>query len=257
MNTNEETEIKKEFQLERVILFSDAVFAIIITIMVLDIHLPEGIKEANASIAKHALIKLVPKIFAYGLSFFLVSKFWRNHLKMFSLLKDYDNKLLIYNLLYLFSVSFFPFAATLIGPGNVNIESPQFAWAGYTYVVIFLFCLISQTLLATYLINNRHKLCYDVNNLDKILKYKALRLNFYFVPVTILLMFGLNYFALAPMYAIYLMAFYGAVMTRLIKRYYPEEDNSGPILSRLFRKRNKVLKNSEMLAEQAQHNNLN
>src|ERR1700743_1795776 len=155
MNTHDENEIKKEFQLERVILFSDAVFAIIITIMVLDIHLPEGIKEADAATAAHMLFKLIPKVLAYALSFLLVSKFWRSHLKMFSLLKDYDARLLAYNLLYLFSVSFFPFAATLIS-GNVSIESAQFAWAGYTYVGIFLFCLISQALLATYLMNNRH-----------------------------------------------------------------------------------------------------
>jgi uncharacterized membrane protein len=87
MNTNDENEIKKEFQLERIIFFSDAVFAIIITIMVLDIRLPEGLRHANAAIVKHAFIQLLPKVFAYGVSFFLVSKFWRSHLKMFSLLK--------------------------------------------------------------------------------------------------------------------------------------------------------------------------
>ena len=53
MNVSDENEIKKEFQLERLIFFSDAVFAIIITIMVLDIHLPEGIKEADAATAAH------------------------------------------------------------------------------------------------------------------------------------------------------------------------------------------------------------
>jgi cation transporter-like permease len=42
MNKNDENEIKKEFQLERVILFSDAVFAIIITIIVLDTNCRRG-----------------------------------------------------------------------------------------------------------------------------------------------------------------------------------------------------------------------
>jgi len=61
MNKTEEQEIKKEFQLERVILFSDAVFAIIITIMILDIRLPEGIKEADAIHLKKAFLGLIPK----------------------------------------------------------------------------------------------------------------------------------------------------------------------------------------------------
>jgi uncharacterized membrane protein len=82
MNTSEETEIKKEFQLERVILFSDAVFAIIITIMVLDIRLPDDLSKMDSLHVRHALRHLTPKIFAYGISFMLVSRFWRSHLKM-------------------------------------------------------------------------------------------------------------------------------------------------------------------------------
>jgi len=240
MNTNEETEIKKEFQLERVILFSDAVFAIIITIMVLDIRLPEGLRHASVAEVKHAFVQLIPKVLGYGISFLLVSKFWRSHLKMFSLLKDYDNKLLGYNLFYLFSVSFFPFAVSLTS-GNLNLESPQFAWAGYTYVGIFLLCTLSQTLLATYLVNNRHKLCFETESLDRILKYKAMRLNFYAIPAMILVMFGLNYFQAQPVYAVYAIAFYAMTMARLYKRFYPQKEVGGPTLSRLFRKRKPML----------------
>ena len=114
MDKNDELEIKKEFQLERIILFSDAVFAIIITIMVLDIRLPEGLRHANAIDVKQAFIRLIPKMLAYCLSFFLVARFWLGHLKMFSLLMYYDGRLLAYNLLYLFSISLFPFAVSLV-----------------------------------------------------------------------------------------------------------------------------------------------
>lgn len=236
MNVNEESEIKKEFQLERVILFSDAVFAIIITIMVLDIRLPEGLRHANAAQVKHAFVQLIPKVLGYGISFLLVSKFWRSHLKMFSLLKDYDRKLLAYNLFYLFSVSFFPFAVSLTS-GNLNLESTQVAWAGYTYVSIFLLCTLSQALLARYLMNNRHKLCYDANSLDRVLRYKGVRINFYAIPAMVIVMFGLNYLQLQPVYAIYCMAMYALIIARFYRRYYPEGNSSGPVLSRLFRKR--------------------
>jgi len=240
MNTNEESEIKREFQLERVILFSDAVFAIIITIMVLDIRLPEGLRHASAAQVKQAFVQLIPKFLGYGISFLLVSKFWRSHLKMFSLLKDYDNKLLAYNLFYLFSVSFFPFAVSLTS-GNLNLESPQFAWAGYTYMGIFLLCTLSQTLLARYLVNNRHKLCFETDRLDRILKYKAMRLNFYAIPAMVVVMFGLNYLQAQPVCAIYAIALYAVMMARLFKRFYPERETGGPILSRLFRKRKTAL----------------
>ncbi len=234
MNINEEAEIKKEFQLERVILFSDAVFAIIITIMVLDIRLPEGLRHADAITIKRAFVQLIPKILAYGLSFFLVSKFWREHLKMFSILKDYDSKLLAYNLLYLFSISLYPFAVSLVS-GNTDLESMQFTWAGYTYVGIFLFSTFSQTLMATYLVNNQHKLCYNVSNLDSILTYKARRLNYFIIPIMISIMVAISYLALQPVFAIYTLALYGIAMSRISKKYYPKKTNNGPILARLFR----------------------
>jgi uncharacterized membrane protein len=248
MNTKEEAEIKREFQLERVILFSDAVFAIIITIMVLDIRLPEEIRHATATEAKQAFARLIPKMLAYGLSFFLVSKFWRSHLKMFSLLKDYDNRLLTLNLLYLFSVSLFPFGVSLIS-GNLNLESPQFAWAGYTYVGVFLFCVLTQTILATYLMNHGHKLCYDTRSLDEVLKYKAIRLNFFFIPVILVLIAGLNYLAVQPVYSMYLLAVYGFTVSRILKRYYPEKDKNPAMLSGLFRPRRRKIANPETVGD--------
>src|ERR1700754_1526891 len=104
MNTSDESEIKKEFQLERVILFTDAVFAIIITIMILDIKLPEGIRLLKEGDVREAFKHLVPKFFAYVLSFFLVARFWISHLKMFAFLKDYNRALIVFNLLFLFCV---------------------------------------------------------------------------------------------------------------------------------------------------------
>jgi hypothetical protein len=48
-------------------------------------------------------------------------------------------------------------------------------------------------------------------------------------------MIGLSYFAIQPVFAVYALAFYGIVMSRIMKKYYPEKDNKGPILARLFR----------------------
>ena len=97
MNITEEEEIKKECQWERVILFCDAVFAIIITIMVLEIKLPEGLRHAERKEIRHALLELVPRLFGYVTAFFFVGMFWVKHLKIFSYLKDYSNALIIWN----------------------------------------------------------------------------------------------------------------------------------------------------------------
>ena len=76
----EEAEIKKEFQLERVILFTDAVFAIILTIMVLDLRLPASNDRHIERQVLDGFKDLILKLIAYILTFVLVARFWTIHL---------------------------------------------------------------------------------------------------------------------------------------------------------------------------------
>jgi len=232
MNKSEEQEIKKEFQLERVILFSDAVFAIIITIMVLDIRLPEDIRHADVVHLRKAFIELIPKGLAYTLSFFLVAKFWLGHLKIFSHLKDYDTNLLTYNLLYLFSVSLFPFAVTLIS-GNVNPSGPAYAWGIHVYAAVIFITTLFQTLLSRYLVKNVERLCFEPEMVPVVLKYRALKYNFIAIPVAALVLTGLSRFNLPAYYSMIPVGLYGAFMGKLFKKYYPDDQDSFVIM-RLF-----------------------
>ncbi len=232
MNKSEEQEIKKEFQLERVILFSDAVFAIIITIMVLDIRLPEDIKHADVLHIKKAFLGLIPKGLAYGLSFFLVAKFWLGHLKIFSHLKDYDSKLLTYNLIYLFSVSLFPFAVTLIS-GNVLPDTPAYGWGIYTYTIVVLVTTFFQTVLSHYLMANRERLCFEPAGVEDALKYKALKYNFIAIPATAAALAGISFLDIPSYYSFVALGVYGATMGRLFKKFYPESKDDLMVM-RLF-----------------------
>jgi uncharacterized membrane protein len=144
-------EIKKEFQLERMILFSDAVFAIVITLMAIEIHLPElaaGMKYTNQTFL-HALVHVYPTIFAYALSFTFIGVMWYKHLQMFSLLKDYNKGLIIRNLIFLFFIGLFPFAASLI-VGRHQILLPAFI-----YFLIVILCLGTQLLLHKFILDSK------------------------------------------------------------------------------------------------------
>ena len=141
-------EIKKEFQLERMILFSDAVFAIVITLMAIEIKIPEHIQVTNENIAKE-LVHLLPTLLAYIVSFVFIGTIWYQHLKMFSLLKDYDKGLVIRNMLLLFFIGMFPFSATLITRAKGQML-PFFM-----YLFMILFCTIAQYLLYHYIIIGR------------------------------------------------------------------------------------------------------
>lgn len=140
-------EIKKEFQLERMILFSDAVFAIVITLMAIEIKIPESI-ELTAGNLTHELIHLLPTLLAYIVSFMFIGSIWYQHLKMFSLLKDYDKGLVIRNMLLLFFIGLFPFSATLI----TRIKGQMIPF--FIYLFMILFCIIAQYILYHYIINN-------------------------------------------------------------------------------------------------------
>ena len=141
-------EIKKEFQLERMILFSDAVFAIVITLMAIEIKIPEHIQVTNENIAKE-LVHLLPTLLAYIVSFVFIGTIWYQHLKMFSLLKDYDKGLVVRNMVLLFFIGIFPFSATLITRAKGQML-PFFM-----YLFMILFCTIAQYLLYHYIIIGR------------------------------------------------------------------------------------------------------
>lgn len=138
-------EIKKEFQLERMILFSDAVFAIVITLMAIEIKIPEGIELTTENLS-HELIHLLPTLLAYIVSFIFIGSIWYQHLKMFSLLKDYDKGLVIRNMGLLFFIGLFPFSATLITRAKGQMV-PFFM-----YLFMILFCVIAQYILYHYIV---------------------------------------------------------------------------------------------------------
>ena len=67
---------KKKFQLERMILFSDAVFAIVITLMAIEIRLPERKEGHEERSGLHLFAHLFPIILAYITSFIFIGAIW-------------------------------------------------------------------------------------------------------------------------------------------------------------------------------------
>lgn len=108
-----EKEIKKEFQLERMILFSDAVFAIAITLLVIEIKVPHIENEINDRVVLSELLHLLPKLIGFVFSFFIIGIYWTVHHRLFSYVINYDNKLIWLNILYLFSIALMPFTTAL------------------------------------------------------------------------------------------------------------------------------------------------
>ena len=91
--------------------FSDGVFAIVITLLVLELKLP----EVPYGDLRHSLTALFPSIAAYVLSFFLVGMYWVFHHYSFTLLDGVDGVLLWLNIVFLLFISFMPFPTMMLG----------------------------------------------------------------------------------------------------------------------------------------------
>ena len=101
--------------LERLVFFSDAVFAIVITLLVIEIHIPTLSPAATTAEAWHEFAALTPSLFAFVLSFLVIGRFWIGHHKLFSHVSRFDERLLWPNLLLLLVVAFMPFATGFLG----------------------------------------------------------------------------------------------------------------------------------------------
>ncbi|MBS1757828.1 MAG: DUF1211 domain-containing protein [Bacteroidetes bacterium] len=128
-------EERKQFQLERLILFSDAVFAIAITLLVIEIRVPEIENTSQFTPAiKLALYNMLPQFFGFILSFAVIGQFWLTHHKLFGHVTNYNNKLLRLNLLFLFWIVLVPFTSGL----NSRYGNVDFVWMVYCLNLFFI-----------------------------------------------------------------------------------------------------------------------
>ncbi|MFG2046744.1 TMEM175 family protein [Micromonospora sp. NPDC048935] len=93
----------------RLIALSDAVFAISITLLVLELRPPTD----TAHLAR-GLVELWPSLVAYGVSFLLIGEIWADHHLMYSRIVVHDRVLLFLNTMFLMSVAFLPFTTSVL-----------------------------------------------------------------------------------------------------------------------------------------------
>lgn len=95
--------------LERMIFFSDAVFAIAITLLVIEIHVPEIHRPASDADFLRALLPMIPNFTGFFASFFVVGAFWMGHHRAFDCARHWDQRLMMPNLMMLSAIAAMPF----------------------------------------------------------------------------------------------------------------------------------------------------
>jgi uncharacterized membrane protein len=106
--------------ISRLVSFSDAVFAIAITLLALQLRVPTIKDSHSARELSHALADVDGQFFTYGITFTLIGLYWLAHHRIFQYIVGHDRRLAELNLLFLFTISFLPFPADLLGhyPSN-------------------------------------------------------------------------------------------------------------------------------------------
>jgi uncharacterized membrane protein len=113
---------------DRIVNLSDGVFAIAITLLILDIRVPDIPETMVSSQLPGALLSLWPKYLGYILSFVGISTFWIIHHSIFRTIRSYNRIILYLNLLFLMVVAFVPFPTSLLGEyGNHQLPVAIYA----------------------------------------------------------------------------------------------------------------------------------
>ena len=103
---------ENEIEFSRIVAFSDGVFAIAITLLVLNLGVPEHIRHDDLW---PVLRDQGQDLFAYALSFAVIGRFWVVHHRFFSEITAFDGRLLVLNLFYLAWIVLIPFSSQVLG----------------------------------------------------------------------------------------------------------------------------------------------
>jgi uncharacterized membrane protein len=158
---------RRQFQLERMILFSDAVFAIAITLLVIEIKVPE-LHEGDGMLA--ILDKKKFEFIGLLVSFAVIGQFWTTHHRLFGYVENYTGGLLWLNLHLLFWIILVPFASAM----NFHHGGIEAVWIFYCFDMFMIG--ISIYFIWRYILNPKRNLCRIAH--DPVMRKMALARSF-------------------------------------------------------------------------------
>ena len=219
--SDKQTELQKEFELERMILFSDAVFAIAITLLIIEIKFPEVPRNANSAEIFKLFKPVLIRFLGFILSFFFIGLMWARHLKIFKYLRNYDNGVIFRNLVLLFFIVCFPFTAS----GLTEHIRPHFLLPILVYIINIACVSISQFFLCSYLFKNNSKLSVDRFEPEKNYILMQSKFSAFTLFVAVVIIFSVSFifpgnvtYVLYSFYAIPLIMLF---MRKYLKKYKP------------------------------------
>lgn len=109
-NDHAEKHPKQEFQVERLAFFSDAVFAIAITLLIIEFKVPHISTNSTYTEVLDQLSEMKAEMVTLLMSYFLIAVYWVRHHSLYKYIHDYNNQLVVANMAALLPIIFLPFS---------------------------------------------------------------------------------------------------------------------------------------------------
>ena len=122
-----------EIEFSRIVAFSDGVFSIAITLLVLNLSIGRHVPSDEVA---EALWDQRENLLAYAISFAVIARFWLVHHAFFSDVKAFDSRLIALNMLYLACVVLIPFSSQVLGEYGGTLPAVVVYSANLTAVVL-------------------------------------------------------------------------------------------------------------------------
>jgi uncharacterized membrane protein len=153
---------------QRLEAFSDGVFAIVMTLLVIEIRVPELHAAFSEAKLLHSLEELTPLFFSFFLSFAVLTGYWTSHNFLFTIMsKNADRNLAYLNILFLSFVSLIPFSSHLLG----SYSDSQVAITFYSMnilILAFLTYVIREYIIKSRTIKNPELSEINITNKDRL-----------------------------------------------------------------------------------------
>jgi len=134
--------IAGNLEYDRVLFFSDAVIAIAITLLVVDLRVPDVVFNA-----RHQLAADKQRLLSFGISFVVIGLFWLGHHHLFRYITALDRRLILLNLLFLGTIAFLPYPTALLSatkgeqPASTAFYAACVAATGLMELIIWLYAI--------------------------------------------------------------------------------------------------------------------
>jgi uncharacterized membrane protein len=139
----------KQGSTQRIEALTDGVFAIVMTLLVLELTIPVISEMSVGTALSHRLLEMWPKYFSYIVSFLVLGLWWLFHHGVYENIRQVDARLLWFNIFFLMLISLVPFSASLVARYWTEKTS------ALIYGVNMMLCYVLLTAIANYAAKKR------------------------------------------------------------------------------------------------------